>query len=209
MPVIPTQITFRGVERSDALESAVRERVAWLEQFAPDIIRCRVLVEVPHRHHTDGRRFHVRVEMTVPGRPPIVVSHEPSSLHDALKDTDVPEHHKETETDSELRHARVAIHEAFDVARRQVQDVERERRAPFKRHRVPARGDVAQIFAKGGFGVIRSGDRRFHFSRESVMDDAFDTLVVGTPVDFVEEMGDNGPEASTVRVLGKDHDVEA
>lgn len=54
MTLIPTQATFRGFAQSEALEADVRERVAWLEQFYAGIVRCRVLVEVPHRHRQDG-----------------------------------------------------------------------------------------------------------------------------------------------------------
>jgi cold shock CspA family protein len=46
-----------------------------------------------------------------------------------------------------------------------------------------------------------------YFSRASVLDGAFDDLTVGSPVAFVEEAGEKGPQASTVRVLGKHHDV--
>jgi hypothetical protein len=41
--------------------------------------------------------------------------------------------------------------------------------------------------------------------RASVLDDAFDELTIGRPVAFVEERGEMGPQASTVRVLGKHH----
>jgi hypothetical protein len=69
------------------MESDVRDRVRELEQFYTDIVRCRVAIEVPHRHRRDGRHFHVRVEITVPGGAPIVISHEPS-LHAQLKDVE-------------------------------------------------------------------------------------------------------------------------
>jgi hypothetical protein len=127
MTLIPTQVTFRGLAHSDALESEVRGRVAWLERFYADIVRCRVLVELPHRHRQDGRHVHVRVEVTVPGGPPIVVSHEPT-LHGRLKDVEGDAHHKETEIEGAHRNATVAIHEAFDAARRRLEDFAREQR---------------------------------------------------------------------------------
>jgi hypothetical protein len=127
MTLIPSQITFRGVPHSDALEAAVHERVAWLEQFYTRVVRCRVLVEVPHRHRRDGRHFHVRVEITVPGCEPIVISHEPS-LHGRLKDVKEDAHRKEAEVERVHRYAEVAIREAFDVARRRLEDVARDER---------------------------------------------------------------------------------
>jgi hypothetical protein len=127
MTLIPTQVTFRGLDHSDALERDILDHVAWLEQFHHGIVRCRVLVETPHRHRRDGRHFHVRIELTVPGEAPIVVSQEPS-LHGPLKDVEEPEHHKEADVNSVHRHARVAVREAFDTARRRLQDLGREPR---------------------------------------------------------------------------------
>jgi cold shock CspA family protein len=206
MTLIPTQINFRGLAHSNTLEADIRERIAWLEQFYSGIVRCRVLVEVPHRHRHDGRHFQVRIDITVPGGAPIVVSHEPS-LHGPLIDVSEAEHHKDTEIEAVHRYAHVAIHEAFDAARRQLQDFAREQRGVVKTHEVPAHGEIAEIAAGEGHGFIRVGERQVYFTRGSVLDDAFDELEVGTPVAFVEEKGEKGPQASTVRVLGKHHYV--
>ena len=42
-----------------------------------------------------------------------------------------------------------------------------------------------------------------YFHQNSVLDGAFSRLAVGTHVAFEEEMGDKGPQASTVKLLGK------
>ena len=204
MTLIPTQVTLRGLVHDEALEADVRERVPWLEQFYAGIVRCRVLLEVPHRHRYDGRHFHVRIEVTVPGGPAIVVSHE-ASLHGRLKDIEGETHHKEDEIESVHRYGRVAIHEAFDVARRRLEDFARKQRGTVKAHEVPAHGEVAEISRVDGYGFIEAGERRIYFNRASVLDETFDGLTVGTPVAFLEEKGEKGPQASTVRVLGKRH----
>lgn len=136
MTPVPTQVTFRGLAHSDALEADIHERVAWLGQFYDGIVRCRVLLDLPHRHRQDGRHFHVRVEVTVPGGGPIVVNHQPS-LHGGLKDIEVEAHRKEGEIESVHRYARVAIHQAFDAARRRLEDFAREQRGDVKTHEVP------------------------------------------------------------------------
>lgn len=143
MTRIPVQLTFRGFEPDDALEADVRERVSWLEQFYEGIIRCRVLVEVPHRHRHDGRHFHVRIEMTVPGGTPLVVSHAPSR-HGRLKDIEGAAHRKDDEIGNVRRYAQTAIREAFDAARRRLEDFVREQRGAVKTHEAPARGDVIE-----------------------------------------------------------------
>jgi cold shock CspA family protein len=206
MILIPTQMTFRGLPHSEHLDSDVRERVAWLEQFYRGIVRCRVVIELPHRHRHDGRHVHVRVELTVPGAPPIVASHEPS-LHGRLKDFEEEEHHKDTEIESVHRYAAAALREAFDVARRRLEDVAREQRGAVKTHEVPAHGEVVELERADGYGFIQAGENRIYFHRASVLDDAFDELTIGTRVAFAEEQGEKGPQASTVRILGKHHYV--
>jgi cold shock CspA family protein len=202
MTLIPTQVTFRGLDVSEALETEVRERVTWLEQFYDGIVRCRVLIETPHRHRHDGRHFHIRIEMTIPGRDPIVVSHEPS-LHGRLKDAEREEHRKESEIESVHRYSGVAVREAFDIARRRLEDVAREQRGAVKSHEVSAHGRVVEISKIDGYGFIQTDEHRVYFTRASVLDAAFDEMEAGTAVAFVEQKGEKGPQASTVRVLGK------
>lgn len=96
------QISYRNMEASDSVERQVRERVAQLEKFYDRLIACRVVLEQIGRHHRKGRLFDVRVELAVPGRE-IVATRDPSEDH-AHED------------------AHVAIRDAFDAARRQLED---------------------------------------------------------------------------------------
>jgi cold shock CspA family protein len=203
--LLPT-ITFRGMPHSDALEAYVRERITWLDQFHPRILRCHVVIEVPHRHRHEGRQFHVAIEIHVPGADPIVVAHE-ASRHGSLKDAGSEESPKDVGLDQAHRHARVAVREAFDATRRRLEDVAREHRGAVKAHEAPAHGRVAEISHVDGFGFIEAGEARVYFARDSVLDGAFDALRVDSPVAFVEEKGEKGPQASTVRALGKHHYV--
>jgi len=129
------QITFHGLPHSAGLEAEILERIAWLEKFYQGIVSCRVVVEVPHRHRRDGRHVEVSIELTVPDGDEIVIRHEPS-LHGSLKDTGAAEHLKETEIDSVHRYARVAVNDAFDTARRRLQDFARRQRGAVKIHEV-------------------------------------------------------------------------
>lgn len=64
---IPLDITFHGVEHSDALESKIRERAEKLELYAERIQRCRVVVETPHKHQNKGSLYDIRIDVRVPG----------------------------------------------------------------------------------------------------------------------------------------------
>jgi ribosome-associated translation inhibitor RaiA len=130
----PAQITFRNMPTSAPLEDEIRGRVAWLERYYPDLVGCRVLVEVPHRHRRRGRHVRVRIEMSLPGED-AVVSHEPT-IHARVKDVEKEEHHKDTDLDAAHKYALVAIHEAFDAARRRLEDFARRQRGDVKTHPV-------------------------------------------------------------------------
>jgi hypothetical protein len=111
---------------SPALEDEIRSRAAWLESFYPGIVGCRVLLEVPHRHRRRGRPLHVRIELSLPGED-VVVSHEPT-LDATARSTP----HKSDELGGRHKDAHVAVHEAFDVARRRLEDAARRQRGDVK-----------------------------------------------------------------------------
>jgi ribosome-associated translation inhibitor RaiA len=126
MTTRPVQISFRNMSVSPALEEEIRSRAAWLESFCPGIVGCRVLLEVPHRHRRRGRPLHVRIEVSIPGED-VIVNHEPT-----LDATSRPAPHKSDELDGRHKDAHVAIHEAFDVARRRLEDAARRQRGDVK-----------------------------------------------------------------------------
>jgi ribosome-associated translation inhibitor RaiA len=99
---LPLQVTFRGMEPSETIEARIRQRAEELDHFHGRIMGCRVVVESAHRHHRKGRIHHIRVDLTVPGGE-IVVNRDP------------PEHHAHEDI-------HVAIRDAFDAARRQLED---------------------------------------------------------------------------------------
>jgi ribosomal subunit interface protein len=104
---VKVQITFRNLDRSPALEAAAREHAGRLEKFHDRIVSCRVVIEARHKHHRRGNHFHVSVDVTVPGAE-LVASREPDA------------HHAYTDV-------RVAMRDAFDSMRRQLEDTARRR----------------------------------------------------------------------------------
>ena len=203
MQLTPT-ITFRGVERTTALETEILTRLRKLETYYRGIMGCRVLVELVQRHHEAGNRYHVRLDLTVPGEE-IVVAHE-AGLHATAQDVDAEKLTKVAESDPERKHARVAIREAFDIARRRLQDYARRQRGAVKTATRQARGRVSQLLPIDEYGYIEAENgQEVYFQKSSVLKDAFDRLVAGSAVSFVEEPGEKGPQASTVKLLHPRH----
>lgn len=178
---VPVQVTFRDIPPSDALTAHVEKRAAKLETFHDRIIKCNVVLEAPHRHHKHGKRYHVRVDMYVPGKE-LVVS-------------------KNLEDNKEDLYA--AVDDAFGDAERVLEDYMRQLKVDMKTHVRPPHGVVAKVFHDRGYGFIAAEDgREIYFHQNSVLDGKFDKLHIGTKVRFAEEDGDKGPQASTVYVNG-------
>jgi ribosomal subunit interface protein len=173
---IPLQITIRNMQHSDALETHIRQKVEKLAEFHPRITSCRVTVEESAKHHHQGRQFQVRIDVRVPQRE-IVATRD--------RDEDVY----------------VALREAFDAAKRQLEEVVREQRGDVKVHALPQHGKVARLFPDEGYGFIATSDgRELYFSRDNVVHPAFDDLAAGNAVQFIEELADSGPQAKRVSV---------
>ncbi|MGA7954166.1 MAG: HPF/RaiA family ribosome-associated protein [Gloeobacterales cyanobacterium] len=181
---LPLQVTFRNIPSSEAVEAKIHEKVEKLEKFYDRLIGCRVALEAPHRHH-QGNLYHIRIDLTVPGGE-LVINRTP------------PEHQAHEDI-------YVAIRDAFKAAKRKLQDYARLQRQDVKVHEVPQlSGRVKTLFPMEGYGFLETADGyEIYFHRNSVLDHAFDELSIGSQVSFVEEKGEKGPQASTVRFLEK------
>lgn len=181
---LPLQITFRNMPPSKAVELAIRERADKLDRFSVLIMGCRVVVEARHHRHHQGNLYHVRIDLTVPGDE-IMVSREPA-LHHTREDI------------------YVAVRDAFDAARRRLEDYARRHRQQVKVHDATPRGRIALLDVAKGCGFIETPDgREIYFHRNSLVNADFDRLEAGDKVRFHEEAGEKGPQASTVHVEGK------
>lgn len=107
-------ITFRHMNQDDALEATIRQKVAKLEKFFDQISKCEIVVEAPNAgHHQQGSHYHVRIELHVPGDE-LVVDRAPEAA---------PNHEDPA----------VALRDAFEAAKRMLQEYARKRRGDVKR----------------------------------------------------------------------------
>jgi ribosomal subunit interface protein len=189
MPFEP-QITFRNLDSSEAIRQHIGERIAELEQVFDRIVACKVILETIHPRRQEGRMFHVTVHLSVPGGD-IVVKRDPAKQH-AFEDI------------------KVAIKAAFDTTRRRLEDYVRRLGGRVKTHEAPQEtGRIVRLFLDQGYGFIAtSGGDEVYMHRNAVVGNGgFDSLAVGEQVRFVVHPGEgaDGPQASTVIVVGKHH----
>jgi cold shock CspA family protein/ribosome-associated translation inhibitor RaiA len=184
---VPLDITFQNSEPSEAIRSEVEKQAKRLEKFYGRITSCKVAVVAPQTRHRKGDLFKIDIRIAMPDHKDILVT----KTHG-----DVPEH----------EHFAVAIKDAFGAAQRQIEDAVRELRGDVKPHEEEDHGRVSKFMAGDDYGFIETADgREVYFHRNSVLDNGFDRLRVGSEVRFVEEIGEKGPQASTVREVGKHH----
>ena len=175
---LPVHIQFHGMEPSEALATQAREHAHKLESFAADIMTCRIAIDLEQKHKHQGRPHSVRIDLTLPGHELVVNRVQNEDPYVALRD-------------------------AFDNMRRQLEDVVRKRRGQEKQHPVPLHGEVVRMDDEGGFGFIRtpSGDE-YYFNRTNVAGTPFEHVKTGSPVQFLPEVGGDGLQAKRVS-LGK------
>ena len=114
----PIQITFRGIEPSEAVERRILAKAADLERFCSEIVSCHVTVETEHHKHHKGNLYEVRIALRVPGKE-IVAGRD----------------HRQDHAHEDVY---VAVRDAFDAAVRQLEDYVRLRRGYVKRHELEA-----------------------------------------------------------------------
>jgi ribosomal subunit interface protein len=110
---LPLQITLRDIPQSDEVEAAIREKAEKLDHFYPQMMSCRVTVEMPGKHKHQGKDFSIRIDITVPGSEIVVNKEHGEDIYVVLRD-------------------------AFDAAKRQLEDYGRKQRGDVKTHAQPA-----------------------------------------------------------------------
>jgi cold shock CspA family protein len=192
------------MEASSSVEEWIRDEAAKLNEFYPRIMSCRVVVELPNRRHKSGSRYHVRIDLTVPGGE-LVTKREPS-LHSSWQRTQTNKAAKHLEIHVPHRELRQAIDDAFKAMGRQLQDYARRQRGDQKTHEPTPRARVSKLVPAEEYGFLETlGGREIYFHAHSVLGGRFGSLKIGTAVTFAEEEGEKGPQASTVTPVRKRH----
>ena len=83
---LPVEISYRGVEKTDELETLVRDKASRLDKFCDHINRCDVIIEQPNHAQHSGSPFRVRLDVTVPPHHELVADEKPTKheMHEPL-----------------------------------------------------------------------------------------------------------------------------
>lgn len=182
----PLELTFRNMPQSRAMTELVYEKVEKLEKLCDYITSCRVVVDKPQAHQQSGNPFQVLIQVRIPPGHDLVVRREPNenAMHDNLG---------------------TVLRDAFDALQRQVKGIVQRQHDRVKVHpQQEASAVVLELEDGEGYGFLETVDgRRIYFHRNSVLHNDFERLEIGTGVRFMEEMGESGPQATTVQIVDK------
>jgi nucleotide-binding universal stress UspA family protein/cold shock CspA family protein len=179
---IPFEIAYENMEPSPAAERHVLRGLERLERIGPEVLGARVTLARRNPRHMKGNLYDVHVTLTLPG-PDISVTRT------------APPHH---ESEDLVR----AIAEAFSSARRSLLEYHAVQRGDVKSHEPMSAGEVTDVFP--AYGFIRATDGRLvYFHENSVVGADWNDVDVGARVSFVDEPGEHGPQATTVRLTSR------
>jgi ribosome-associated translation inhibitor RaiA/cold shock CspA family protein len=183
---VPLNITFRNVRKSPAIENLVRNQAAKLERVCDHIVSCRIAVEKPQEHQKSGKSFRVRIDVTVPPEHELIVTREAGEgdLHEQLP---------------------TVVRDAFGAMRRRLRKLTEKQHGDVKTHPAhqvggPSHSTVSRTGIRLHPKPGRSGS---YFHKNSLPGNEFDRLEIGTGVQWNEEQGNNGPQATTLRIVDK------
>src|SRR3954462_9983211 len=77
---VPLEIAFHNIDSSEWAEQEVRARVTDLEKLYDRLVSFRVRIDQRAKARTGAIPPVVHIELGIPGRPDLVVSHEPEHL---------------------------------------------------------------------------------------------------------------------------------
>jgi cold shock CspA family protein/ribosome-associated translation inhibitor RaiA len=181
----PVQIDFQGLEATPELRGAIDKHVAQLEERFGRVTAGRLMLKGPGGRHRTGGLYEITIHLSLPDGREVNIARTPQG-------------------DERYSDLNFALNDAFKRARRQLQDQVRKLQGQVKQHDGPPIATVVRLDPSGDFGFLQADDgQEIYFHRNSVVDDGFARLSVGARVTYAEEMGDKGPQASTVKPMGK------
>lgn len=183
---VPLEVTYRDVPHTEAIEALVQEKVAKLERFCDHINSCHIAIEKVHDHPRSGSPYRVRIDLKVPPGHELVADQNPGQ-------------------GTQYEPLEAVIRDAFEAAERQLKELNQRQQQHVKTHPMQeTTGIVTKLLPEKDYGFLKTfEDQEVYFHRNSVLHDDFDRLAIGTGVHFFVEAGEQGPQASTVKVVDK------
>ena len=181
---VPLEVSYRNVDKSEAIEKLINSKVAKLEKTCDYMTSCRIAIERRHKSQQSGNPYRVRIEMRIPPNHSLVV-----------KRTSVSGQREEP--------LQTLLRKAFESAHRQLKQLVEKQRGEVKFHPYQEIGAIVEkLFPEEGYGFARTLDGlQLYFHRNSVLRGDFDRIRIGTGVRYTAEQGADGLQASSLEIV--------
>jgi ribosome-associated translation inhibitor RaiA len=177
---VPLNIVFRHMEKSDAVEERIIQKLDKLEDSYGEIISCNVVIEQVNKNQNQGRLFNIRINLNLPKKEIVITHQKDEDLFVVVRDALNSLTHK--------------IEAHFDKLKNLVKD-----------HEEVLHGQVSKLFEHDQYGFILSDNNdEYYFSATNLHGCDFDHLKLGDAVKFIEVVAQEGLQAN--RVSLKKHD---
>lgn len=186
---VPLEITYRNLDRTDAIDNLIKEKVAKLEHICSYINSCHIAVEKIHDRPRSGSPYRVRIDLTIPPGHELVAESNPAQA-------------------VQYEPLDVVVREAFDAARQRLVKLTQRQKESNRTQTLATAGEttglVTKLFRDQGYGFIKTLDNQeIYFHKNSVLHHDFERLEIGTGVHCAVEEGEEGLQASTVKIVDK------
>ena len=169
-------IESRNVKMTPRWETEIKGRIADLRVGHDDLTHARVTLTKNRHHKKDQRVADAVVVVTLPGRHTFTARKEEKTFEEAIR----------------------AAFSAVEIELRKF----REKRAMTEARTPPLpplRGVICKLFPKEGYGfLLKEGGGEVYFHKNALHGLKFKDLEDGTEVVFNVEVGEKGPQATTV-----------
>lgn len=173
---IKPQITFRDIPHSDAVEDDIRKKIEKIEQYYAHLMRCDVVIEQVQKHKHNGKLYHPRIIVSVPG--------DTITINNANNED-----------------VYIAIRDAFDALRRRLKTFAKKQRGEVKSHEQTITGRIVRLFKDEAFGFIEAQNDEYFFTNFNINNSRFDNLKVGLLVEFIPSEGNDGLLAHRINII--------
>lgn len=177
------EIDFTDCEPSEAVRKKIEKKLERLQRFYDRIISCHVTVRIPHLHRV-VHFYHIQIRLEIPEKV-FLVNREPGKNY---AHTDI----------------NVAIRDAFNKLTRQLEDFTKHRKERPRPKVAPPHGKVKMLNPQEGYGfVVTKEGEEIYFHENSIVGDNITQLHPGMEVRFEAEMGEKGPQVTSMQVVGR------
>jgi cold shock CspA family protein len=210
MQVAP-EIDIKNVANTGEIGKLLEQQLVRLEKVCDYIVSIRVAVQKEQFRHQEGNPYRVRIDVRVPPNHEIVVKRNSAQHPDVRQPPDAEEEAADRAKRTTIEEQRkdeplpALIRRAFDIARRQLQELVERQRGEMKTHpQNQVMAFVEKLLRDEGYGFLRTIEgEQVYFNKNSTLHDEWDRLVAGTGVRFTAEQGEKGKQATSLEIVDK------